>query len=110
MFDNRGYSDAMSARTTSGMGTLAQRLQSSHPRGGDSAPPEPSRARHTPARHVLALTEKGEWVAALLVKWVHKADWWGEVILIEHGEPALLDMAASRLRPAPCECCSSTRP
>lgn len=67
---------------------------------------------HTPppARHVLARDSQGTWTPALLLGWQRRdTAWWGRVAMVEHGEAALIDLIAARLKPANCDCCTGPR-
>lgn len=87
----------MSSRITSGLGSLGERVA----RMGGTAP-------DSPVRHVLVLDGTGTWQPALLIGWQRQpSGWWGRVVMLDPDEPALVDVAAGRLRPADCTCCTS---
>ncbi|WP_232550040.1 hypothetical protein [Propioniciclava soli] len=93
-----GTLSGMSSRVTSEFGSLGERIASTT---GDNTPA-------TPARHVVARDDAGSWQPALLTAWRQQnGHWWGRVVMLDAGEPALLDLAAERLRPANCGCCQT---
>ncbi len=85
----------MSSRITSEHGSLGERIARVN---GTNTP--------SPAKHVLARDDAGQWQPALLIQWVRRGNnWWGRVIMIDDDEPALVELAAGRLRPSDCNCC-----
>ena len=92
------YSNGMSSRITSELGTLGDRI-------ARMRATEPART----VRHVLARDDAGLWQPALLVAWFRAQDrWWGRVAMLDGDhDAALVDLAAGRLRPSDCSCCQS---
>ncbi len=89
----------MSSRITSEHGSLGERVARMN---GTNTP--------SPAKHVLARGDAGQWQPALLVQWVrHGNSWWGRVAMLDDGEPALVDLVAGLLRPTDCTCCQQKR-
>lgn len=79
--------------------TLGERMQ----RMQQATSTPPAVPPHGRGQHVWVQMTDG-WAAGLLVSWARGADrlWWGHVVVVDaDGDPAVMQIRADRLRPAP---------